>query len=188
MHAASDALFTEPEGIAARADSFSRRVRRRNLIEYAAGALVLVAVSMAGIAAAAIGEWAFALALGTLATGVLLVMRNLHRQAGSVEQRPEEPCLDHLRRQYRRQIEALRTAAEWYVAPLVPGIALLYATVTWKTAQAIGWERALDGVAYPALATTAFGCAVIALNRWAARSLQHKLDALDALACADPRL
>lgn len=182
VRAASDALLTEPADIARRADRFSRKVRIRNVLEFAAGAIVLVPLSVFAIGAAMIGEWAFALALALMAAGVIAVLANLRARAGDAGPLPEEPCLDHLRRQYRRQYAALHSVPTWYVAPLVPGLALLYASVTWKSAQTLGWARALEGVAVPVLATIAFGIGVIALNRWAARALKRKLDALEALA------
>lgn len=178
---AQGAAFTDPAEIAHRAGAFERTIRRRNLIEYAAGGIVLVPAAIAAIAALWTGEYAFALSLGALAAGTVVVLRNLARRAGNLEQRPEEPCLDHLKRQYRRQYEALRTVPAWYVGPFVPGIMLLYGTVTWKTAEALGWRAAVEGMAVPVFATLAVGIAVVALNRWAARRIKRKLDALGTL-------
>ncbi|MEQ8773651.1 MAG: hypothetical protein RIC51_12565, partial [Erythrobacter sp.] len=168
---AQGAAFTDPAEIARRADAFERSIRRRNLIEYAAGGIVLFPAALAAGAAALIGEYAFAFALGALAAGIIVVLRNLARRAANLEQRPEEPCVEHLERQYRRQYEALRSVPTWYVGPFVPGFVLLYGTVAWKTAGALGWRAAMEGMAVPVLATLAVGIAVVALNRWAARRI-----------------
>ena len=179
--AADDAAFTDPARIAARAGRFERTIRRRNLIEYAAGGIVLVPAALAALAAAWIGEYAFALALGLLAAGIVIVLRNLETRAGNLERRQEEPCIEHLRRQYRRQYEALRSVPAWYIGPFVPGLVLLYGTVTWKSAEALGWRAAIEGMAVPVFATIGAVIAVVALNRWAARRIRARLDALDQL-------
>lgn len=176
-----DAAFTDPAEIARRSNRFALRVRLRNAIEYAAGAVVLVPATIAAIASLWVGEWAFALALGALAAGILVVLVNLHRRAGHVEAHPEEPCRDHLERQYRRQYEALKSVPAWYIAPFVPGIALIYGVVTVKMAEAVGWSRALEGVALPVIVTIVAGGAIIALNLWSARQLKRRLAALKAL-------
>lgn len=178
---AQGAAFTDPAEIARRANAFERTIRRRNMIEYAAGGIVLVPAALAAIAAAWKGEYAFAFALGVLAAGIVVVLRNLARRAGNLDPHPEEPCLAHLERQYRRQYEALLSVPAWYVGPFVPGFVLLYGTVTWKTAEALGWRAAVEGMAVPVLATLAVGIAVVALNRWAARRIKRKLDALGKL-------
>lgn len=179
--AAHDSTFADPAEIKERTAGFTKTIRRRNMIEYAAGGIVLVPAALASVAAAWTGEYAFALALGTLAAGIVIVLRNLHRRAGNLERRPEEPCVVHLRHQYRRQYEALRSVPAWYIGPLVPGFLLLYGTVTWKSAEALGWRAALEGMALPVLATLAGGAFIVLLNRWAARGIRRKLDALDEM-------
>lgn len=179
--AARDAVFSEPAECARRADRFERRIRIRNLVEYAAGALVLILFTASSVGAAWIGEWAIALSFALVVAGTLIVLRNLARRAGNLERRPEEPCRDHLRRQYRRQYQALRSVGSWYLAPFIPGLVLLYAVITWKVSAVAGWGEALSGIAGPAAATAGIFAAILAANLWAARGLRRDIDALDDL-------
>ena len=176
-----DAAFTAPAKMAQTADRFDRTIRRRNRIEYAAGIFgVIVSLALAALFAA-IGEFAQAAPVSVLGAGFLIVMRNLRRRASRLDRFPEEPCIDHLRRQYRQQAHALRSVAGWYVAPLVPGFIAMQAAIVWDTAQVQGWAHALAANGWPFVAIAAFLFGVIALNRWAARGLTRKIDELDAL-------
>ncbi|WDA40645.1 hypothetical protein [Erythrobacter sp. BLCC-B19] len=179
---APDAAFTVPAECSRRADRFARRVRIRNGIEYAAGALVIVLFGAASVGAAIKGEGLIALSLALIVGGTLVILRNLARRAGNVERLPEEPCLAHLRRQYARQYAALRAVPVWYVGPLIPGCALLYASVAAGVAEVAGWRTALSGIAGPAAITFGIFAAIALLNLLAARGLKRQLDALDALA------
>lgn len=63
---------------------------------------------------------------GLIMLAILFVTWQLHRR-GSAESTPQagEALVDAYRRQLIRQRNALRTAGLWYVAPVVPGMALL---------------------------------------------------------------
>lgn len=180
--AARGAAFTPPTDCASRAETFERRIRRRNIIEYLAGAFVAVLFGASTVAAMVKGETLIAAALAAIVVGTGLVMWNLYQRASNLVRRPEEACLDHLRRQYAQQYKALRSIPKWYLAPLIPGIAMFYAVVTVKVAENAGWERALEGIAGPLAFTIAVFALVGAANWWAARILKRKLDALNALA------
>jgi len=178
---AQDAAFTDPTEAEQRAGAFERTVRRRNMIEYAAGALVFVLFFASAVGAVWIGEWAIAGSFALILGGVVVVIRNLARRAGNLERRPEDPCLVHLRRQYARQYAALRSVGTWYLAPLLPGLILFYAVVAWKVSLVAGWGEALSGLAVPFGATIAVFAAILAANLWAARGLKQRLDALEDL-------
>ncbi len=180
--AASDAVFTEPAGIAARADRFAQAITRRNRIErWSAIAQLPVWGVMAGFFFYA-GEWLVAAAMIAVAVGVVMILRNLARHAALLEPRPEEPCVMHLERQYAHQLKALRSAARWYVAPVLPGVAALFAAMIAGVAEVQGWRAALAGAAVPMGLTAGIFAAVIALNRIAARQLARDLAALASLA------
>lgn len=180
--AAPDAAFTAPVDCSRRADRFARIVRIRNMIEYAAGALVLVLFASASIGAGVKGEWLIALSLALVVAGTLVVLRGLYVRAGSLERLPEEPCLAHLRRQYARQYGALRAVPVWYIGPLIPGCVLLYVAVAAGVAEVAGWRDALSGIAGPAAITFGIFAGIALLNLIGARGIKRKLDALDALA------
>lgn len=177
--AARDAAFTDPAEARRRAGAFERTIRRRNLIEYAAGALVFALFFAGAVGALWIGEWAIAGSFALILAGIALVVRNLARRAGNLTRRPEEPCLVHLRRQYARQYIALRSVGTWYLAPLVPGLVLFYAVIAWKVSLVAGWREALSGIAGPFALTLALFGAILAANLLAARGLKRKIDALD---------
>jgi len=179
---APDAVFTAPADCSRLADRFSRRIRIRNGIEYAAGVLVIALFGSSSIGAAVKGEWLIALSLALVVGGALVILRNLYRRASNVERLPEEPCLAHMRRQYARQYEALRAVPAWYIGPLLPGCALLYVAVAAGVAEVAGWRTALSGIVVPAAITFGILAAIALLNLVAARGLKRKLDALNALA------
>ncbi|WP_181443424.1 hypothetical protein [Porphyrobacter sp. YT40] len=180
--AADDATFTDPAACAARASEFERQIARRNRRERIAGWAQLPLWGLLAAFFAYVGEWPVALALALTGAGVLVVIRNLPRHAGLLERRPEEPCLDHLVRQYRRQYRALIRVPLWYVGPLVPGLVAVLATVTAGVAETKGWNAALAGLARPTLLTGGVIAAVILVNLWAARRVKRELDRLERLA------
>lgn len=178
---APDASFSAPSACAQRAALFERKIKRRNRIEYAAGALAIGLLAIFGIGAIAIGEYAIAAASGAIVAGVAVVLWQLARRGGSLDKRPEEPCLEHLRRQYRQQYAALQSVPLWYIGPLVPGIALFYFAIGAGVAREIGWTAALQGLAGPAAATFGIFAAIALVNRLAARGLKRKLEELERL-------
>lgn len=179
---APDAVFTAPADCSRLADRFARRIRIRNGIEYAAGALVIALFGSSSIGAAVKGEWLIALSLALVVGGALVILRNLHRRASNVERLPEEPCLAHMRRQYARQYEALRAVPAWYIGPLIPGCVLLYVAVAAGVAEVAGWRAALSGIVQPVAITFGVFGAVALLNWWAAQRIRREIKRLDALA------
>lgn len=180
--AATDAAFTDPAACAARISEFERRIARRNRRERWAGYIQLPL--WGGIAAffAWEGEWALAASLALIGVGVLVVLRNLARRADNLPVLPDEPCLAHLERQYRRQHEALLSVPSWYLGPLVPGTLAFYAAVIAGVAESKGWIAAIEGVLSPLAVTLGVFAVVILLNRIAARALAADLARIRALA------
>lgn len=178
---AADATFSPPADCRKRADKFGRQIRIRNAIEYGAGALVCVLFGASGIAALIKGELLIALSMALIVIGACLIVWSLHRRASNLVRQPEEPCLEYLRRQYRRQFDALNAVPKWYIGPLLPGVAMLYLVITAKAAEKIGWTAAFAGIAEPLAITAAVFGAVALANWYAARSLKRKLNSLDGL-------
>jgi len=179
--AASDATFTDPAACAARASAFERQIARRNRRERIAGVIQLPFWGGLGAFFLWQGEWLIGLSMMLIGAGVLVVFRNLARRAGNIEQRPEEACLAHLERQYRRQYEALRSVPAWYIGPLLPGVFALFATVTAGVAESKGWIAALEGALWPFTLTFGLFAIVIRLNIVAARAIAADLERLKAL-------
>ncbi len=178
---AQDAVFTEPTEVLLKADRFDQTVRRRNIREYAAGVSgVVLSLAIAGFFAW-IGKFTHVAAVLILGVGFLVVMRNLHHRASRLERLIEEPCIDHLRRQYLHQAEALGSVGSWYIGPLVPGFLAMQLAIFWDVAQDRGWEEALADKGWAFAIGVAFLVGIIALNRWAARRLMRKVEELDAL-------
>lgn len=175
----SSAQFSDPSDCARRADRFERQVRMRNAIEYAACVLVVLLFGGGAIATLIAGETMIALSLLLVVAGTIIVARNLHRRASNLARIAEDPCLDHLRRQYRRQYDALRSVPVWYIGPLLPGVILLYAVITYKVARVSDAASALAGLAGPAAVTFGLFGVVIVANILAARAIRRKLDELD---------
>lgn len=179
--AASDAAFTDPAACAERAIAFERRIAARNRRERFAGLIQLP--FWGGLAAFFLleGELLIGLSLLLIGGGVLMVLRNLSRLAGTIDPQPEEPCLAHLERQYRRQHDALRKVAAWYIGPLVPGILAFFAAVTAGVAASKGWIAALEGAAWPFTITFGLFAVIILLNHIAARAIAADLARLKTL-------
>ena len=180
--AASDAVFTDPAACAERAGAFARQIARRNRRERIAG---LIQLPFWGALAAFFlweGELLTGLSVLLIGVGVVVVLRNLTRLAGTIDPRPEEPCLAHLERQYRRQHDALRKVTAWYIGPLVPGVLAFFAVVTAGVAESKGWIAALEDALWPFTLTFGLFAAVIVLNRVAARTIAADLARLKTLA------
>ncbi len=159
----------------ARALAFQRRIARRNLLEYAAGVVV--------IAGYCVHFWLHpSLLIRTgcvlVILGVGVVLHQLHRRAGSRTPPPENLGMSSLafhRAELVRQRDALRDSWLWYVAPFVPGMAVLMWGVQTNLARPQAAWRGL----VTALALVALAVGVVWLNRRAAKKLQVEINALD---------
>ena len=118
---------------------------------------------------------------GLIMLAILFVAWQLHRR-GSTKSTPQpgESLVEAYRRQLIRQRNALRTVGIWYLAPFVPGMALIMLG-RWYTMRAparaeIAQDRAII------LASSAFVVLVMAaiwlLNLRGARRLQKRIDEL----------
>lgn len=161
------------ETIAAKAHSFQRRIRLRNLREYVAAAIVVVAF---GVRACV--EHSLLLRLGCVAI-VLAALRitwTLRTRGRSV--RIDELAVDTAqyaamhRKELERQRDLLRGVVRWYLAPMVPGFVLLL------VGQALATPAALPAVAVTAVVVVIVLVVVAWMNARGARKLQTEIDAL----------
>jgi len=162
-----------------KADKFYRIIRRRNLIEYVACAVVIVVFT------AKIFTWPHLLhklAGAMIVAAAIYAPWQLHRRASAVppEMAGTMPIYDHFRAQLVRQRDAVKGIFWWYILPFIPGLGLvLAANGYYPEIEAAGppiWVRwlALGGL-----------CAIFVvvwwLNQHVARKLQKRIDEIDAL-------
>lgn len=158
---------------AASINALNRRVRMRNLREYAAALL----------AGAVFAAYAFVLdelllKLGSIALigGLVAVAWNLHRRASA--RRPDSaelasPCLAYLKADLTRQRDALRSVWKWYLLPLAPGMVLFLAGLAVAVPAGVAVASGLG------LALALLAWCVIRLDAAAADRLDRELRALD---------
>lgn len=152
-----------------------RRIVLRNAIEYAACLFVIAGFAFY------IVRFPFPLMrLGSVLVivGTLVVAWQMHRRASGAPLPGDAGArswLDFQRAQLVRQRDALRSVWLWYVGPLVPGIVVF----RWGVETELGADApfARGWLADAVVAAVFLG--VIALNRFAARKLQRRLDALE---------
>ncbi|HEY4363919.1 MAG TPA: hypothetical protein VGN17_23320 [Bryobacteraceae bacterium] len=165
-------LLTAAE-IRTRATHFERRVHRRNLREYVAGAVVIVLFSMQ---LGRVQGWRLAPALlSILAT--IYVMFQLHRRA-SARPLPADAGLktsiEFHRGELERQRDAARGVWRWYLLPFLPGaVAVLFVA---------GIDRGINArlIASGAFSLLVF-VGICALNEKGARRLDSKIKELKAM-------
>ena len=175
----SGANFSEPGACQARSTRFERSIRRRNLLEYAAAALVVVVFGALGVFYASIKEWGLVVTVTMTVAAAIFVVTKLHRDGSNQARSPEANCREHLRSQLVRQRDLLRGVPRWYLAPFVPGLLGFYFIVTANVAELHGWQIALEGAWFQLAATAAFFVFVAWLNLHSARRLDREIAALD---------
>lgn len=158
------------------ARGFQARVRRRNLIEYAASAVVLAAFSAYVVF---LPDPILKAASALIVVGTLIVVWQLHRRGSA---RPLAPgasgqsALAFHRAELVRQRDALRSVWLWYLGPFVPGMLLFNAGLLMHQPGPPMVQR----LPIPALVIAVF-LGIWLLNRRGAQRLQREIDDLDAL-------
>jgi Flp pilus assembly protein TadB len=157
------------EELRRKAAEFQKRIRHRNLREYVASGVVLVAFSYY--------LWRFPamrLACSLILAGTLYVMYQLHTK-GAAKVVPEslalDTCLAFHQRELERQRDLSRDIWKWYLLPFVPGLIAFVAAML----QSTGWIRGLLSILFCA-AVFYFGWR---LNKRAADKLQRQIDELN---------
>jgi len=164
------------ERIARDAASFRRTIRRRNIREYAAAAIV---VAVFGAYAALADTILMRAACAATIAGAIYVAHYLRRH-GSAEPGELAACtMDHLashRRQLERQRDLLASIWRWYLGPLVPGLVLFAISAPFEQSSTLRGTWIGTAIALSIGAAVFVGIA--RLNRMAARQLQREIDAL----------
>ncbi len=157
------------------AKRFRRQIVRRNAMEFAACA-VLVLVFMLYLIKVPFPLMRAGSAL--MIAGILVVAWQLRARAST---RPipadlgAQSWLDYHRAQLVRQRDALRSVATWYIGPLIPGCVLFRLGVEIEPVA----EGAFARGPIANLLIAAVAIAVVLINRYAARKLQQRIDRLE---------
>jgi hypothetical protein len=122
-----------------KAQSFEARIKRRNTIEYAASALVILGFLPAVLHR---GSWMMQAGGALTIAATAFIVWQLHRRA-SARSIPEAGLADFYRAELARQRDAARSVGAWYLAPFVPGMALLLAG-RWFQSHSTRWSLAAD--------------------------------------------
>jgi hypothetical protein len=156
-----------------RSRRLTRIMSRRNLREYAAAVLALILCGYLAVKVPlALMRVGFMLSL----PAVIFIVHHLHRY-GTARAMPVElglnGCLQFHRAELERQRDLLRSVWTWYLLPLMPGLILV----------CLAPALARPELAWRSAAVFAGNLVVFALigeaNRYAAKRLQARIDALD---------
>ena len=167
------------EEVRRRARVFERRLRWRNLREYASAALAIAVFAYVGFVAE--GTVLVRVACALCVVGMLFMAVQLHRRGSPEREQLSATTSEYLasyRRQLERQRDLLREVWRWYLLPVVPGVLLFAISIPLEAplGRNRGWLWLAAGLA---LAVTALVfLAVSWLNRHAARLLEREIEAL----------
>jgi hypothetical protein len=160
--------------IKAKSRKLARQIAFRNAREYVAGT--------AGLVFLVVHERlhphgrVYQLGIGLLALGVAYLLWRLHRfghapKAAAADVTAREH-IAHYRSEIARQRDLIADAARWYVAPIIPGVCLMFVGA--------GPARSPTLWLFAVLLNGAILAGVVLLNRLAARKLTNEIAALDA--------
>ena len=169
--------------LTAAATRFERKVRRRNLIEYVAGAFVVI--SFGGMAIFGHQGWIVRLgeALGVLGAGFILWQLHLRGSPGRTPAAASsEGLLAFQRAELVRQRDALRSVPLWYLLPIVPS-SVVIGVGRWVQDHVPGRSVSADHLWI--LVGGGVGVLILAgvwlLNALGARRLDREIAKIDAL-------
>ena len=140
----TDAAPIDIDEIRAGALKFRRTIRRRNLREHVAGAVVTAVFAL--YAWAADGPWTRTGALLVIA-GNLYVALQIRRRGWSGPAAPDTPVIAAHRADLERQRDALQSVWRWYLLPYVPGLTAFAVGVVGVETPLDGPRRELQGLA-----------------------------------------
>ena len=164
--------------VQARAGKFQRRIKNRNAREYVAAAMV---VAFFGFEFWRAGDLLVRTGFVLAMAGVVYVVWQLHAR-GSSKTVPQDAGLSSYVDFQRRELERQRDAIEervwsWYLAPLIPGMAVLLTAFGRANPKHTPYIWLIVGI--EALLMGAMCFWIAKLNSAAARKLQVQIDELD---------
>ncbi len=163
--------------VQANAGKFQRSIRSRNAREYVAAAVVVV---FFGFEFWRAGDMLVRTGFVLLIAGVVYMVWQLHAR-GSSKTIPKDAGLssyvDFQRRELERQRDALRSVWSWYLAPLVPGMAVLLTAFGLANPGRSPHIWLVVGIEAFVMGAMCF--LIAKLNGTAARKLQRQIDDLE---------
>lgn len=174
-----ESYIVSVEELRARAEQLSAGVRRRNLAEYCAGALV---AAVDGYYFLHFGSLLARAGSALMLAAIAWIVLHLH-QHGSTGSMPTQALrsLDFLTAELVRQRDLLRNVWNWYLLPLIPGMTLFLLglhEINGADGSPLVSERAILHTV--AACVIAFALIAFANNRAAGR-LQRQIDHLNSL-------
>jgi hypothetical protein len=176
----SQATEYDPMTLAAiheKARTFQARIRRRNAIEYIASAVVILGFVPALLHR---GSWMMQAGSALTIAATLFIVWQLHQRA-SARTVPEagQSLVGFYRAELIRQRDAVRSVGVWYLAPFVPGVALLLLG-RWFQSHAAGRPIGADHaiILLSAVVVALVFLVIWLLNQRAADRLQRRIDEL----------
>jgi hypothetical protein len=170
-----EGLTIQMEELRKKANGFQKTIHRRNLREYAA--ILLVGFFFSTIAFTG-GNPIVRVGAGLIIVGSLYVGYQLFRK-GSAKPVPGElgvtTCLDFHRRALEQQYELLRNVWPWYLAPLVPGLAISLG------GNALALPNKVASLAVFVVGGTAVALVFVGIARWNARAASRLLVEIESL-------
>jgi hypothetical protein len=161
-----------------KARKFKRTILFRNLREYVAIAVVVVFFGSTMRTYPPLMRGGAGLCIA----GMLYVAYQLYRKSSSKSAGAglaPASCLDSYRRELERERDNLRSVWSWYLGPMLPGLALI--AVAGALSNPGHWRFAWVFVGVYVAAILLVFYFVARLNQHAVRSLQRKIDELDAM-------
>lgn len=172
-----DARPPSPEALVRAHARLRRRIWWRDALEYVAGTIGIAAFVNVAVKAP---DWGIRIGSAAIILGMLVVFANLwRRRIRAPDDALAGPSLAFHRAQLVAQRDALASVWRWYLGPLVPGMAIFLAGVAHSAAGHMPLGAALLGAGAAALPIAAVFYGIHRINRFAARRLQHRIDALD---------
>ncbi|MEM7459556.1 MAG: hypothetical protein AAF331_08830 [Pseudomonadota bacterium] len=163
--------------LSARSGHFRSRIKRRNLIEYLAAALV---VGIFGWMAFIVPVPSIKIGAVMIAMAAVYISWQLNRVASvSEDDAPEENLAHAHRRALVRQRDALRSVWRWYLLPFVPGMLVFVLGTSVETGETLPiWAVISTSLVSLGFVSAVFA-GVWAMNAFAARKLDREITALD---------
>lgn len=160
-----------------RASRFQTRVQWRNMIEYGAAVIVVVAFSAIALTTP---DWGIRAAAALIIAGILYVCWKLAKVAGAATKEEGVSWADFHRAELVRQRDATASVWRWYLAPLLPGMAVFIVATASSAAEGDIPVVARIAVAIAAtLWVVGLFYGIAYLNKRTSKKLQEEIDKLD---------
>lgn len=165
--------------LSARTNHFQSRIKRRNLIEYLAAALV---VGIFGWMAVIVPVLSLRIGAVMIALAAIYVSWQLNRVASAADdEAPTDTLANVHRRALVRQRDALKSVWRWYLLPFVPGLLVFILGTSIETGASLPIWAVISSSAVSLSFVGAVLAGVWVLNAYAARKLDKEIEALDGV-------